>query len=202
MQTRTESSQNPSTGCPVPPAWLSSTAWAPAQFCFAPISSDFKHSLAFQPCHFYFFLLERSLKSNNLQFKMGLPISSHPDFTGPVCPSQLEKNFCPFAPQPVPQKHQENLTKWDWSFQRAAGLGSHGTNPAPSPAPRQHPSAGTCPHQVAARDGDAAALREEAGTAASWDSPHRPQGLQEGFPHVQFYHHILLLVGVWAGGCC
>lgn len=139
---------------------------------------------------FLFFQSERSLKSNNLQ--TGLPISSCADFKGQVCPSQIVKFSTHLHPATAP-KAQENLTKWGWGCQRAAGLSSHQSKPQNDAGPGwQRPCTVTSPTSSIPAQGLAHSRwqpgmeeqqeyhQRKAEPTISWEGAYEPSGFAGG----------------------
>lgn len=88
---------------------------------------------------------------------MGVPISPCPDFKGQGRPSQNVKISAHLHPTVAPEP-QQNLTKWGWCCQWAAGLGSRRSKPwhdagpgwqrpCTTTSPTEASSTGTCKWQ-------------------------------------------------------
>ena len=125
-------------------------------------------------------------------FKMGLPISSCPDFKGQVCPSRIVK-FSTHLHLTAAPKAQENLTKWGWCCQRAAELGSHRSKPRYDAGPsRQKPCSIPSPTAASQRRDLPTAggsqgwrcSRRKGEPASFWEGAHEPSGFAGGIsPH-------------------
>lgn len=129
---------------------------------------------------FFFFCRRGHL---NLQFKMGLPILSHPDFTGPACPSQLEKISAHLHPTPSSApKAPGEPNKEGLELPEGSRVGQPWQQTLHHPQPQ-----GSSPVQGLALNRwqpgvemQQEQCRRKAGTAASWERPHRPSGFAGG----------------------
>lgn len=172
----------------MPPAWLSSTAWAPSQFCFAPLSSDFKHSLAFQQ----FFLLESHLNLTIFSLKWVFPSRHIHQWTSQIAKFSTHSHPTPTSAPKAPGEPTKvglELPEGSRAAANPAPLQPHGSKTQCRDWPWWQPGMGMQQQHC----------RRKAGTAGSWERPHRPAGLAGGVSSRSLLPPHSPSAAIWAG---